>query len=448
MIVLPCFLIIAVCLGAWARERLLRSHFSRYDVWNGSPRNFPYIGLLSGLYLVMQHWMDFHSGYLSEGSRLRHVLYGRTFAARTLCNDYIYTIEPQNIHTITHDVDNFKKSEWVSEAAKHIGNGILLNEGEAWELSKNALQPMFANGSVDEPTLMEPHVRRLVAQMMALSEKEESLEFQGLADKFMLDVVTEFLFGKSTSCLESPRTSDGEDGLKFLALVRSFDGPSASFIALGAPARVKLFFSKAQLKEMVVGMKAFFARKLADIMANAEATSTRTPPWSVFQMMRVRNIPDEEIQGELQNIFFASWDTTSTLLANTLYALLRNQHVQARLREEIRYLEGKPPTKQDLNRMQYLRLVVEEGVCTLPPQNSSSHNDLVQARVTYHVFILPTQLSDIAPCSSPSLLAGHIALAQGESRHHPSARRRPRRPKPHCRPSGDDPRVVHVLDES
>lgn len=444
---LPSFLIIVVCVGAWALVRLLRPLVFRGAISKCSLRHYPHTSPFLGLDLVRQLWMDFYSGRFSEGIRCRHVLYGPTFSANILGKNYIYTIEPENIHAVitTRESQNFEKSEWVFEAAKHIGYGILLNEGEAWRLSRMTLRPMFASNSIDEPTLMEPHVRRLIAQMVALSESEGAFEFHRLADMFMLDVVTEFLFGKTTGCLESPRGPAGEDGVDFLTLVRSFDGPSASVIALGTPARIKLLFSSGRLNEMVVGMKSFFERKLADIMADAEDSSARTSPWSVFRMMRARNIPDEQIQGELQNIFFASWDTTSGLLANTVYALLRNQHVQARLREEIRSLHGKPPTRQELNSMKYLGLVVKEGACMPPPQKLSDHNILVQARMTYHVPLHPTHFNDLASCSSPSLLAGHIALAPGENPHHPPTRRRPRRPKPHRRPSGDDRGVVHVL---
>lgn len=349
--------------------RLLHLRLSRHGVWNGSPRHYPQIFPFLGLDLVATICMDFSRGQFSEGIRRRHVLYGRTFSAQILGNNYTYTIEPQNIHTIsTREPYNYEKSEWASKAAKHIGNGILLNEGEAWRLSRTTLKPMLASNAIDEPTLMEPHVTRLVARMVAMSKRDGVFEFHSLADMLMLDVVTEFLFEKSTGCLESPPSPAGEDGIDFLTLVRRFDAPSASFIALGTPARVKFLFSSGRLNDMVAGMKAFFERKLADMMANADDAPARASPRSVFREMKARSIPDEQIQGELQNIFFASWDTTSRLLSNTIHALLRHQQVQDRLREEIRHLQGRPPTKQDLNSMGYLRFVIKEGRCMSPPQ--------------------------------------------------------------------------------
>ena len=364
---LPMILVAAVCAGAWALVKLLRPLFPRHDGLSSSLQHYPHTVPYFGFDLVKQIWIDFYGGQYSEGIRRRHVSFGRTFSARNLGKRYIYTIEPQNILTITkHEFRNFEKSGWASEAAKHIGNGILLNDGEAWSHSRAMLSPIFSGKVADEPTVMEPHIRRLIARMMILSETDGNFEFHRLADMFMLDVVTEFLFGKSTSCLGFPRSPEREDAVKFLMLVRRFDGPSASFIALGKPARVMMLFSHPQLNRTVVGMKAFFRRKLADIMASKVESSSRNAPWSVFKMMKAEGIPDEQVQAELQNIFFASWDTTSALLANTIFALLKHQHIQERLREEIRALQGMPPTKQDLNKMEYLRLVVNEGMCFAP----------------------------------------------------------------------------------
>lgn len=449
------FSILLVALGACALARLLLPSFPRNDKSGSGLRHYPHTIPFLGLDLVIRIWVDFYRGQYSEGTRGRHVSCGRTFSARNLRTEYIYTIEPQNILTITkHRSSSFEKSDWASEAAKHIGNGILLNEGEAWSRSRKMLKPIFSSKVTDDPTVLEPHISRLIVQMKFLIETEGSFEFQRLADMFMLDVVTELLFGKSTCCLGFPRGPEGEEGVKFLMLVRSFDGPSASVMALGQSARISLLLSKRQLNETVAGMKAFFRRKLADIMSSTEYSSSRNTPWSVFRMMKAGGIPDEQVQAELQNIFFAGWDTTSVLLANTLYALLRHQNVQRRLREEIGALHGMPPTKQDLNRMQYLRFVLNEGMCTPlellppPPRNQQSvHNILVQTCMTYHALSFPTQ-SYLASCSSSPLLAGHLALAKSQSRHHPSTGRRPRRPNPHRCSGGDDYHLVHVLFES
>ncbi|KAL1846688.1 hypothetical protein Daus18300_014176 [Diaporthe australafricana] len=357
MDVLLWILLVACILVSRAVSVFGRRQDGSYDTIQRYPHVDPF-----GIDLMWQIRRDFQRGRLSEGMRLRHVLYGSTFSTKHLWENYIYTIEPENIDAINKDKsENFEKSAWASEAAKHIGNGVLLNEGDAWRRSRAMLNPIFGSSAAEVPTLMEPKVRRLVAQMRALQEKKGAVELHSLIDKFMLDVVTEFLFGKSADCLENPRSPEGEDAIQFLTDVRSFDGPSAKFIAVGTPARLELLASIWRLKKTVASMQGFFRRKLQDIMTSTETASARSPPWSVFKRMKATGIPEDQIQAELQNIFFASWYTTSALLANTIYILLRNQDVLGRLRQEIQPLQGKPPTNQDLRKMEYLGLVLMEG---------------------------------------------------------------------------------------
>lgn len=347
-------------------------------------RKYPHIDPFLGLDLSLQTWRDFHSGGLSEGLRKRHVLYGRTFVTNDLGTDCIYTIEPDNIRTVTtRDFEKWGKSGWVAEAAKHVGNGVLMNEGPAWKQSRTMLKPMFSRTAMDEPTLLEPHVRSLVARMRRVSQEEGEEEEEGvfdfheLASMFTLDVVTGFLFGQSTHCLDSPQGPSGADGAHFLSLVKDFEGPSGEFIALGPLAWVRLLPSYKRLIGLVVGMKAFFKRKLHEIMAEAASSggcgrrlprSLEVSP-SVFRSMKAAGASEEQIQGELQNIFFASYDTTSTFLANLIHVLVRHPDVQRRLRAEVSFLQGRAPDHGALFRMRFLRFVIMEGKwsCLLSP---------------------------------------------------------------------------------
>lgn len=403
MSTLPIIFVVAACAGVWLLVRLLRPYFCRRNgLWAGL-RHLPHSIPLIGLDLVQQQWKDFQAGQYSEGLRRRHVSFGRTFSASILGKRYIYTIEPQNILTITkHGACDFKKSTWASEAAKYIGKGILLNEGEAWSRSRAMLKPIFRSKVANEPKFMEPHIKRLTAQMMILSETEGKFEFHRLADMFLLDIFTEFLLGKSTATLEIPRSPEGEDAVQFLMLVRSFDEPSASFIAVGMLARIKMLFSGSELNKTVAGMKDFFKRKLADLITSIEDPASREGPWSAFRPTKAAGISDDQVQAELQNIFFASWDTTSALLANTIYALLRHQHVQQRLREEISTLRDVPPTKQQLIKMKYLRLVVDESEPNPPPPLEYEKSSMIGARYSSHDSRMAYHATSILASNQPN----------------------------------------------
>lgn len=374
---------------------------------NSASSRYPHIDSFLGLDLAVQTWREFKRGELCEGLRRRHLKYGSTFTTNTLGSDTIYTTEPENIRTVTtREFSKFGKSGWVVEAAKHIGNGVLMNEGEAWKHSRTMLKPMFARTAMDEPTMLEPHVQSMVQQMRSLSREGRGVfDFHELASMFTLDVVTEFLFGKSTDCLGNPQQGEGEEGVHFLSLVKDFEGPSGQFIAVGPLAWLGLVHSYKRLIGLVDGMKAFFKKKLNDIVeeANLHGCSARRLPKfrevspSIFRSMKQAGISDDRIQGELQNIFFASYDTTSTFLANLMYVLVRHPDVQQRIREEVAGLDGRPPTTRELAQMGYLRMVITEG--------SEAHQSLLQSALNNSMAKQNTALRLYSPVSSHSRTA-------------------------------------------
>lgn len=344
---------------------------------HSTPRKYPHLDPFLGLDLAFRTWCDFQKGELSEGLRRRHALYGQTFVAINFGADCIYTVEPENIRSITTtQFPNFGKSAWVSEAAKHVGSGVLLNEGEAWKRSRAMLKPVFSRTAVDETAFMEPHVKRLVAEMKRIGSRDGKgvFDFHELACMFTLDVVTEFLFGKSTGCMGNPKGLEGEEGLEFLSLVKKFEGPSGEFISVGMLAWLGLLPSYRYLVGLVSGMKAWFGKKLDELMADSYTGSAPKTPRSVFTAMKAAGISGERIQGELQNVFFASYDTTSAFLANLIYVLVRYPDVQVKLREEVNSLGGRHPTSHDLSKMEYLRLVMMEALRLYSPVSSHSRS--------------------------------------------------------------------------
>lgn len=348
---------------------------------HASARRYPHLDPFLGLDLAIQTWRDFQRGELCEGLRKRHLKYGATFTTNNLGSTTVYTTEPENIRTVTtREFAKFGKSGWVVEAAKHIGNGVLMNEGEDWKHSRTMLKPMFSRSALDEPAMLEPHVQSLVGEMRKLARNGRGVfDFHELASMFTLDVVTEFLFGKSTDCLGSPEQVDGKDGVNFLSLVKGFEGPSGKFIAVGPLAWFGLISSYKRLIGLVDGMKAFFKKKLNDIIddSSQHGCGPRGLPKflkvspSIFRSMKDAGISDNRIQGELQNIFFASYDTTSTFLANLMYVLVRHPDVQHKVRGEIAVLEGAPPTAKDLAKMDFLKMVIMEGKNVLARQTST-----------------------------------------------------------------------------
>ncbi|KAK3180015.1 hypothetical protein K4F52_008593 [Lecanicillium sp. MT-2017a] len=266
-------------------------------------------------------------------------------------------MDPANILTITTSkFDDYGKSAWVGEASKHIGNGVLMSEGEAWKQSRIRLRPIFSKAMLDETKLVEPHFERLRKQLG--HQRGAIVDFQEFSTRLILDIVTDFLFGKS---IESLNEDANGQGRHFLSLVRQFEPASGSFIAVGVFAWVELIPFYRQLLRVVDGMKTFFYAQLQAVLSDTSRKSNGT---SCFRTMMKDNVPVQQVQAELQNIFFASFDTTNALLCNVIEVVSKRQDIQVRLRDEISCLQGVLPTRRDVQNFTYLRFVILEGKYT------------------------------------------------------------------------------------
>ncbi|KGQ12786.1 Cytochrome P450 52A11 [Beauveria bassiana D1-5] len=360
---------------------------------------YPHLEPFWGLDLYLCMWRDFTCGRLAEGMRMRHMRHGPTFWARELLGgECIYTIDPENIRAVTtSQFAQFQKAAWVAEASKHIGRGVLMNEGEAWRRSRALLKPVFAKTTLDELALVEPHVKAMIAVIRDGQQggAGRAFDFSELARRFSLDVVTEFLFDGSVESLgsssnnnnnssNSSSSSSSTDGADFLCLVKAFEPACGLFIAVGALAWLKLAFSYRKLLAVVGGMKAFFKQRL-DLLREEQQQQQqwyrpggdRSSSTSLFRMLEKEGLSVDDMQAELQNIFFASFDTTTALLANLVRVLAERPDVQEKLRGEMAHLDGRRPTRQDISAMPYLRSVLTPSLHTrrLPLATSRRRHD-------------------------------------------------------------------------
>ncbi|KAJ2960472.1 hypothetical protein NQ176_g11051 [Zarea fungicola] len=236
------------------------AHNAKSPASSHAPSLYPHRFPFWGLDLSLEMWRDFSRGELAEGMRRRHAHCGTTFQARELFGGKcLYTIDPENIRAVTtSQFTEFQKSAWVDEASKHIGHGVLMNEGEAWRRSKAVLKPVFSRTRLDELALASPHVEKMLAVIQ--QQNGETFDFLELATRFSLDVVTDFLFDGSVDSLTA--ADQNTEGKQFLSLVKAFEPACGLFIAVGALAWFKLAVSYKQLLAVVGGMKTFFKRRI------------------------------------------------------------------------------------------------------------------------------------------------------------------------------------------
>jgi cytochrome P450 len=77
---------------------------------------------------------------------------------------------------------------------------------------------------------------------------------------------------------------------------------------------------------------------------------------------------DQQLRDEVITLLFAGHETTSLALGWTWYLLAQHPSVASRLREEVsQQLQNRLPTIDDLSRLSYTRMVLEEPMRLYPP---------------------------------------------------------------------------------
>lgn len=112
----------------------------------------------------------------------------------------IQTAEPEIVKTIlSTKFDDFELAPVrINAIAPALGHGIFASNGAAWERSRALIRPNFTRSQVADLDTFETHIQHLIS---AIPLDGSTVDLQPLFFSLTMDSATEFLFGKSTSCL-------------------------------------------------------------------------------------------------------------------------------------------------------------------------------------------------------------------------------------------------------
>jgi cytochrome P450 len=351
---------------------------------------YPHRDPILGLDILLQCWQDMNANRYSERSRLQHQTYGPTFVTCVLRQMTINTIDPENIVTVTTThFEDYVKSDWTKLVRKYMGSGILMNDDADWKLSRDLLRPAFMRNRADDLVMIERHTKNLVDRIATKYEGGKYFDFKKEVSLLIMDITTEMLFGKSVGTLtrQQPHNNhhdddddDDDNGYdeegRFFQLVDQLEPIGTMFIELGPLAVVRFLFQRKRILAIVNGIQGFFHRAVVEAFqqkkSKSKSKSMKDDNDNYYEhrgilhmIIDAGNTPDD-VQGELQNLFFAAYDTTTALVTNIFDILGRRPDVMQKLRQQVDdQLSGRHPTGTDLAQMEYLRYVIFESTYSL-----------------------------------------------------------------------------------
>jgi len=302
--------------------------------------------LLAGLITVHQRYGAF------VRTRLPLQLY---FVADPACIDEI----------LVKKAERFGKDRTSRLLRRVIGNGLLVNEGEAWRRQRRLIQPAFHQQHLQSYAGL---MTRAVEQAAAAWQPGEVRNVHEDMMAVTMRIVADTLFGTDVS-----GGSIGEMGANISGLMEQFGEIMGLAARLQPPAWVP---TPTNLK---FRRSARRVERLILEIIEARRRQTRAPGDAPARedllslLIRARDeegggMSDAQVRDEALTLFLAGHETTALALTYSLYLLAKHPDRQARLREELtRVLGGRSATLGDLEGLRYTEAVVLESMRLYPP---------------------------------------------------------------------------------
>jgi cytochrome P450 len=262
-------------------------------------------------------------------------------------------------HVLADNSANYHKGFGLAQARRALGDGLLTSEGALWRKQRKVIQPAFQH-------------KRMAQQAGIIVE-----EAAGLVDRLRarggepVDVVremTELTLGVlGRTLLDADLGAFDSIGESFEAVQDQamFEAMSLSKVPVWLPLPKQLRFRRARrdlqrvVDRLVADRGARGAAGGDDVLSRL-IVSTREEPDPRVGRQRMRD--------ELVTLLLAGHETTASTLGWTFYLIDRHPEVRERLHAEaVEVLGDRPPAYEDLHRLTYTSMVIQEVMRLYPP---------------------------------------------------------------------------------
>ncbi|KAI1768371.1 cytochrome P450 monooxygenase [Hypoxylon sp. FL1150] len=292
--------------------------------------------------------------------------FGNTFQQVIGPNTSIFTIEPANVQALLSNAKDWGVGFRRTVFFPLLGDGIFLQEGDAWKHSRDILRPHFYYRHYDDLNIYRPHVDSLleaIASDATAGQAANVVDLEPLFFRLTLDVTTEFLFGESVLS-QRPNSSvirhDFEEAFDTGQLI------SAKRLRFQ---KLHWLVERKRMRQACSVIHQFtdgVINRALTRSANDDKTSDKVP----FLSTIAQYYPERDsLRGQSINILTAGRDSTATFLSWTFFHLVRYPAIMAKLRSEVSQVDETvaPLTRTNLLHLTYLQNVIREVLRLHPP---------------------------------------------------------------------------------
>lgn len=259
-------------------------------------------------------------------------------------------------HVLRTNADNYARGKKLKMVFR---DGLIATEGALWKSQRKALQPIFTPAALGQlvPSMVRT-ARKGLREWADAQRRDGSVELGVASTNLALDVVGESLFGVDIR--------DGATNLmEPLHYLQDFVTARAKATAslplwVPAPSHFRFRANRRRFEQLVEKLAARVTARTVD------AGATGLLPHLIA--LGEELMPPHLLRDQLMTFFMAGFETTANALLWTLWQIARHPEVQRRIHSELDdVLGGESVTEQALGRLEYLRMVICEGMRLYPP---------------------------------------------------------------------------------
>jgi cytochrome P450 len=288
--------------------------------------------------------------------------FGDVVCTRAVPFRSLFLAHPDHIkHVLQDNARNYVKGIVIAKLKVLIGEGLFTSEGDFWRRQRRLSQPAFhrdhlAGFAATMTETTAAMLDRWAARARTGTPFDVSAEMSGLT----LGIVGRALFSR---VLDAHADDVGQALTDALAIVNE-----RAIRFLPSP----IWWPSATNRRLRRAI-AVLDRVVYDIIETRRRTATQ--PRDLLTMLLLARdeetgagMTDRQLRDEVMTFLLAGHETTAVALTWTWYLLDRHPAVAERLRAEVAAALGtRTPTVDDLPRLGYARMVVEEAMRLYPP---------------------------------------------------------------------------------
>ena len=237
-----------------------------------------------------------------------------------------------------------------------LGDGIFTQEGPAWKHSRELLRKQFIRAQYQNSDHFREHVDNLIA---CLPTELGIADLQPLFFRLTLDTTTALLLGHSVYSLRTKDLAGADD----VAFAESFNIAHEGLAKRFRIAPWHFLYNPSSFRRACSTVHRF-----VDDYIRMRGTKTASKVDGEASLGFIDQVAQESssekvVRDQLINLLLAGRDTAACCMSWTFRLLVRHPRVMERLRKEVAVVVGdaEHPTREQIQRMSYLRSVVRES---------------------------------------------------------------------------------------